>query len=358
MKIAMLHPGHAISTAWIYDGMVSALEDLGVEIHDIRLDRLISFSDSTLSGSEHSFEGEQGATKMMWAHHVGQQLAIVRVLETIISGAEVLVNICGKLWTPQNLGLLNLTPIPKVVMLTESPYEDDSQRRLLGAHDYATTNDKSSLDYLNAYAPTIYQPHAFDPGVFMPMDLQVKFDWSFIGTPFGNRKPILEALRSSPLAGYVFDQTDCEDENGKKVLSFVPQESACRVYNSTKVNLNIHRTEKYYGQGTYIQDAYSLGPRAFEIAGCRAFQLCDRSRPELAEIFGQSVATYGQPEEVPEAIAWWADPARDELRRDMATASYEIAQAHTYRDRARRLVNQLATWYNRPDWAEGLNDGD
>jgi hypothetical protein len=349
-----------LSTAWIYDGYESALEELGIEVMPVRLDNLISTASEFIEAKRSLFEGDQGASLEQWKMHLSQQLAIPRILECVVGGSDVLLNICGKLWSPQNAGLLDLTPFNKVVMLTESPYEDDSQIHIMQHHDFAFTNDKSSAVPLSAYRPTAYLRHAYDPDVFRYIEIERKhkYDYSFIGTPFGNRMRILKECAKLPLEAYVFNKViDVIDE--KDVIAYVPPESACRIYNQTKVNLNIHRGEKYYGRPEEIDagSAYSLGPRAFEIAGCRAFQLCDSTRPELMEVFGETVATYDQPECVAEAISYWADDARTKLRRDMAKASQEIALNNTYLHRAAQLVEQLAQWYNRADWLEGLQDG-
>ena len=352
MRVILVHPGHVLSTAWIYDGYYDALKDMGVEVQDVRLDKLLAFSHELVSSKRELFDGDQGGTLQSWKMHVGQQLAVPRIMECMVDGGEVMLNICGKLWSMQNLSLIGLLPIPKVVLFTESPYEDDSQIQQLLYYNSCFTNDRSSLELLDGVRPTAYLRHAYDPEVFMPVELPIKFDYSFIGTPFGNRRSILKALASTPsLTGYIFDRTT--DDEGS--VMFVPQAAAARVYNQTKVNLNIHRTERYYGNGEHIDAAYSLGPRAFEIAGCAAFQLCDNNRPELAEVFGDTVATYDQPEEVPELVRYWADDARAARRLEMARASYEIALRNTYAVRARQLVGQLAVWYNRPEWKESVN---
>ena len=362
LRIILVHPGHALSTAWIFDGLESAFEELGITVLPVRLDNLISTASDFIDTKQEQFEGHQGAGLYHWKLHLAEQLAITRIMECIVDNGDVMLNICGKLWSPQNLNLLNLIPFPKVIQLTESPYEDETQKYLLEFHDFAFTNDKSSAGLLSEYRPTAYLRHAYDPDVFryIELDRRQQFDYSFIGTPFGNRKPIIEACRQLPLKGYLFDKVvDEEDcEPGKTKIIYIPQESACRVYNQTKVNLNIHRTEKYYDRGEHIDagSAYSLGPRAYEIAGCRAFQLCDSTRPELKEVFGETVATYDQPESVAETVAYWADDAREVRRREMAHASWEIARGQTYYHRSVQLVEQLACWYNRPEWAEGLQN--
>src|SRR4030065_2941425 len=68
-----------------------------------------------------------------------------------------------------------------------------------------------------------------------------------------------------------------------------------RNYCGTKIRLNHRRTivgKDSAGEELHIDEAHSLGPRAYEIAACGAFQLCDGTRPELQETVGDSVATY------------------------------------------------------------------
>ncbi len=371
MKITLLHPGHAMTTAWVYDGYKKFLDAAGHSVLEVRLDKLIAFGSAMVESMPNKFEGDQGATSEQWKSHIAQQLSLIRIMECELEHPDVLLTICGKMISPQNYLLFNLIPGRKVVLLTESPYEDAAQRFYAQFYDFAFVNDQSSVEAIGEIVPAVYMPHGYDPEIYSktagsagaglffngdtrdPVGRKI-FDVSFIGTPFGNRKAILQALRYAPdLNPWIFDATTYEPEDGSgKQVVFVPPASAAECYHSTKVNLNIHRTEKFYGNGEHIASAHSLGPRTFEIAGCAEFQLCDDARPELLELFGDTIATYHQPEEVVDAVRYWADGARDSLRADMALASWEIAQKHTYQDRAARLVKQLAQWYNRPDWLE------
>lgn len=352
-KIALVHPGHAATTAWMYNGYKKYLERLGCEILECRTDKLISIAALMLDNAPTSFEGDQGATADQWKLHMAQQFMLIRIMEMQLQKPDLTLVVCGKLISPQNYMLLDMIPGSKVVMLTESPYEDGAQEFFAQFYDFATVNDRISVPVIGKWLPTAYQPHGYDSEIYFPDPREPELDVSFIGTPFGNRKSILTQLRyAQDLNPFIFDATVQKDEKGTPQVMYVPPDSAARCYNRTKVNLNIHRTEKFYETGDHIANAYSLGPRTFEIAGCGAFQLCDDSRPELREIFGDTVATYHDPAEVVEAVRYWADPARDSLRRDMGLASQQIALKNTYTDRALRLVNQLAAWYNRPEWAE------
>jgi spore maturation protein CgeB len=103
--------------------------------------------------------------------------------------------------------------------------------------------------------------------------------------------------------------------------------------------LNHHRTfvgvdgvEIHIAPGT----AWSIGPRAFEIAACGAFQLCDDTRPELAEVFGDTVATYSSAEDLRNQIGYYL--AHDDEREEMAWRSYCRVQGCTFEARAREIV--------------------
>lgn len=370
-KICLVHPGHALSTAWVYDGFYKYLSRAGCNILECRTDKLVSFASHLVESTPNKFDGDQGGTTEQWKMHIAQQLMLIRILECQVQKPDITLVVCGKLISPQNYYLFDLIPGNKVIMLTESPYEDSAQSWYSQFYDFAFVNDKSSLDVIGKVVPVAYMPHGYDADIYYPtagsasVDMHFNddsrdpvghkiYDVSFIGTPFGNRKQMLQSLRyAADLNPMIFDSTTYEPpEGGPKTVMFIPPESAAKCYHETKVNLNIHRTEKFFGNGEHIAQAYSLGPRAFTIAGCGEFQLCDDSRQELKDIFGDTIATYHDDSEVVEAVRYWVDPARDGLRRDMALASYEIAKNHTYQDRADRLVKQLASWYNKPEWLE------
>ena len=96
---------------------------------------------------------------------------------------------------------------------------------------------------------------------------------------------------------------------------------------------------------THIQPgaAYSVGPRAYEIAACGAFQLCDNSRPELKEVFGNSVETYQDADDLGEKMRYYIQ--HDDERADMAYHSWESMVGHSYVDRTQHiLIPTLERW--------------
>lgn len=375
-RIGIVHPGHAMSTAWVYDGMKTALDFLGCELTDCRTDKLIAFSTSMLESQRQVFENEQGANFDVWAKHVAQQLGIVRLMEMQnYNHPDLYYFICGRIFTKQNYELMDMLNLPKVVALTESPYEDDSQIAMLEHFDFAFTNDRISVPRLSAIAPTVYLPHAYDDDVFYPADhsgfdemgrsvghhrpslVKDSVDVSFIGTPFHNRKPYLDALKAMDIPQFIFDDPVKKDEEGRLSAVFVSPTEAAKVYHRSKICVNIHRANKYYGKEDLIDEAYSVGPRTFDIAGAGEFQICDNTRAELQDIFGDVVPTFGSVEEMVELVRYWSDDARTKERRDRGMAAHDIVAArHTYTHRAYQVVKQLSVWYNRPEWKESLEE--
>ena len=110
-----------------------------------------------------------------------------------------------------------------------------------------------------------------------------------------------------------------------------PNTELVKYYQSTKIALNHHRQTTTVDSDALISGK-SLGPRAYEIAACGAFQLCDTTRPELAEVFGDSVATYHDRADLMGKIDYYL--GHDAERVDMARAAYERVKPCSFYNRA------------------------
>jgi spore maturation protein CgeB len=112
-----------------------------------------------------------------------------------------------------------------------------------------------------------------------------------------------------------------------------------RWYNGAAIALNHHRTCIAAGDELqHITDgaAWSLGPRAFEIAACGAFQLCDDTRPELTHVFGDSVATYHDAEELRDGIRHYMQ--HPDTRREMAAEALRRVSGCSFAARAESVL--------------------
>ncbi len=216
-------------------------------------------------------------------HGIMKMASETIVIEALYHHADAVVIVCGLNFNPIGGWLLKRVGIPVVVVLTESPYEDESQATFVREVEASavTTNERLSA----AKYGWTYLRHAYDPDVHKPSppDLAYGSDVLLVGTGWADRQRWLEQVDwtgiqlrllgvwptmrpSSPLWPFY---TETLVEN-----SHLP-----RLYAATKIALNIHRGHPH---------AESLNPRAFEIAACGACQVTDY-RAELTDVFGDSV---------------------------------------------------------------------
>jgi spore maturation protein CgeB len=127
---------------------------------------------------------------------------------------------------------------------------------------------------------------------------------------------------------------------GRNSNALVDNNVLAQLYCGTRIALNHNRTirslEVATGEEVHIGGAWSLGPRAFEIAACGAFQLCDDSRPELAEVFGDTVATYSDAADLRRKAGYYL--THDSERQAMAEASYRRVQLCSFEQRAKQVM--------------------
>lgn len=352
MRIAVVRPGHAMSTLFVCEGMENGLKELGVDVAETKTERLISMQ-TLIVKQFWELYSKLGEDPNKIAVHAGLENVLSRLLYL---DYDLLFVVNGRLISPQIMNGFDKLPGPRVIWLTESPYEDEHQAWLADHFDFAFVNDRVSLETIGKITPSAYLPHSYDPETFLYVEREHERDVFFCYTAFNNRVPVVDALSSSGLNVLLPKAGTFTDDDGVTGVRYVPPERMALMYNTSKINLNVHRTEKLYGTGQTITEAYSLGPRAYEIAACGAFQLCDNTRPELAEVFGDTVATYDDPKDVVDVCRYWLDPARDGTRRDMGFASRERVAECTYTHRAAQVMKQLAEWYNKPEWLNGLGE--
>ncbi len=196
-------------------------------------------------------------------------------------------------------------------------------------------------------------PCAADPELHRPLEIGPGerrlwgSDVSFVGAGYRNRREGLRRFadfdfriwgndwnQPGPLAGFL-------QRGGRRVSS----EEAVRIFNATRVNLNLHSSAWCDGvdpQGDFVN------PRTFEIAACDAFQVVDQ-RAGLASVFaeGDGIAVATSMDEMRELTRHHL--ARPEERRaHAARARRRVLRDHTYEHRMADLVAALRTrWPER-----------
>lgn len=335
MRILLIFPGHGISTIDVAKGYEAALRELGHEVFAYNYHNSLLFHRIALD----AWKNENPAfefSKADWLR-LSSDMAIIEAVRFV---PEVVIVVCGFVLDRQTYQLFNNLRLPMVMILTESPYLDDEQATLMQwANARLTfTNEQRSVPYLSDFGPTCYLPHSYDPARHKPMRVngEHQSDVFFCGTMYEERSAIFDAVNwdgiDARIVGPVIDD--------REVKGGMVSEELIKHYNGTKIALNMHRTSMgvFDNRITHIEDgaAWSLGPRAFEVAGCGVFQLCDDSRGELQEVFGATVPTFRNSLELELLVRGYL--ADDAARQEVAALQHERVAPCTFLNRAQEIL--------------------
>jgi spore maturation protein CgeB len=198
----------------------------------------------------------------------------------------------------------------------------------------------------------LYLPLAAQPTVHQTLELsavdkrQFGSDLSFMGAGYPNRRKAFHNL-----VRFDFKIWGTEWE-GDAVLAPLVQrggarvssEDCVRIFNASKVNLNLHssiQAKQLVTGGDFVN------PRTFEIAACGAFQLVDR-RSLMAELFREGeLAVFERIEDLAPLIEHYlAHPEEREAIAQRGRA--RVLADHTYEARMGALIDFIAA--RRPGW--------
>lgn len=338
MRILIAYPGPAHSTYDVAAGYEKALRSLGHDVYGYPYHKWLGFYHETLT---HWASVNDGYTfsRPDVALHSSEHL----VIAAVEFKPDVVLIVSGSMLHGHACELIHNLSIPAVLLLTESPYEDELQASIArGGHIAHTfTNERLSVAALAALGvekPVTYLPHSFDPDVHRPTNENgYSCDVFFHGTMWPERKLLLDGLADLPfdvrLSGVALMHAD-----ESSVLVDNAELALC--YNGAEICINHHR--RFASRpGEYIpaQAAESIGPRAYEIAACGAFQLCDDTRPELVELFGHAVPTYADADDLRARIEYFME--RPDERRELASLARERVHGCAFIDRAREFVEPV-----------------
>ncbi len=340
MRILAVHPGPSFSVADVYDGWTAGFRNAGCEVLDFNLhDRLDFYTGATFCGKKLELdEAITLASKGLEAKCYEYEPDIVFVVS-----AFFLTDFQWKVWRRKNQ--------QTVVLLTESPYEDDRQVGLVERAEPTITliNDPTHLSrYRNGLRHVYYMPHAYDPARHRPSSTKPSRDFVFVGTGYPSRIEFFERMDwtdidvtlagnwrgladDSPLRPLLLhDETDHCSYNNETV----------ELYQSTKVSANLYRAArnpKLEANSAALGAGWSVGPREVELAACETF-FAREPRGEGDELFPM-LPTFTEPAELEQLIRWWS--SHDRQRKQAATAAHAAIQHRTFDAHVRRLLRLL-----------------
>ncbi len=195
---------------------------------------------------------------------------------------------------------------------------------------------KNALYLPMAALPSFHAPQALSLGEQKTFGADV----AFLGAGYPNRR-----LAFKPLTKYPnFKIWGTEWDGASQLMRHVQQggarvsaEDSVKIYNATKVNLNLHSSVQ---TSTVITEGDFVNPRTFELASIGAFQLVDK-RSLMAELFPEEMlATFESLDEMYAKVEYYLQ--NEEERHAMAQkAQVHVHTEHSYEKRMQCLLEYV-----------------
>ena len=339
MRILIAYPGPTHSTYDVTAGYEKALRALGHTVYGYPYHKWLNFYGISLKHWEEVYPGYVHNSNDT-ALHSSEKL-IIAACEFV---PEVVLIVSGTVLHAHAYKLLHNLNLPILLLLTESPYEDAVQAKIVdgGKPFHTFTNERLSVERLSVNGASVsYLPHSYDPDVHRPMETNSEHasDVFFHGTLWAERAELFNPLQRLPYNVRFSGVSVARMKDGEGAL--IDNENMAKLYNGAAICLNHHRTTKLLAEGEHIEsgEAQSIGPRAYEIAACGAFQLCDDTRPELWEVFGHSVPTYTDAADLVTRIEYFMGQPLE--RRRMADLARLRVQGCTFENRVQEFIEPV-----------------
>lgn len=230
-----------------------------------------------------------------------------------------------------------------VLLLTEEPYQRDSELDRAAHADVAVLNDPTHLDAFRQVTTAYYQPHSYRPSLHHPGPpvAEMRSDFAFVGTGYQSRIDFLEAMDLGGLdvllAGHWHNLADGSPL--RKFLAHADDEcvdnaQTADVYRSTRASLNLYRRE---ADRPELSAGVAVSPREVELAATGCFFLRD-PRGEGDDLL-RMLPTFTGPADASEQLRWWLD--RPGLRAATAAKARAAVADMTFTNAATRLLALL-----------------
>lgn len=340
MKILLVHPGASMSTADVWSGLKLGLTAQGHMVFDYALDGRIERAGQYLAYCWKKGGKRVGKPSSADILYFASEQVVARALRV---APDVVLVVSAMFLHPDVFVLMRRAGLRVAVLLTESPYDDERQARLLPYVDVAWTNERVSARALGVH----YLPHAWNPSVHrrttLAPDPTPSYDVVFVGTGFKERCDLLSATDWSGINLGLYGSWDLLGSRNplRQFIrgGYISNEEAARLYQRASIGLNLYRQSKGFGPSApRVTHAESLNPRAYELAALGCFTVSD-DRAEVREVFGDLVPTIAGPDDLSSTLRrWLADP---EGRRAVQQALPPRVAEHTWLQRAAVMTDHL-----------------
>ena len=348
MRVLVVASPHSFSTRDVYTGHLAGLRACLGEKNVVSYDLLRRFN-----------------LYVAWAQWMEEKHGIVpRELRPNILAAEPVfgaahyhevdaIYIVSPMYFPMSIvDLIRKDGFKVYAYFTECPYEDELWARGQAAHfDACFVNDRNSLSRFQSFNEHIaYLGHSYNPAVHHPGrgPAPGHNHVIMVGTGFKTRRRFLEEANweGIDLRLYGAMWAGLEDEEDWSLSScvrprLIDNQTTARIYRGASIGISMHRAERTYEAEDYIDqgEAYSVGPRTYELAACGLFQLSDE-REELHQIFDGTVPVYNSPAELERLVRHYLD--NPDERKALAGRQLEAVKPYTVERRMAQLLEYVA----------------
>lgn len=340
MRAMLVSSFHISSTRDVWDKAIVGLRANGVEVVPFDMMgrfALYSFLEDKMKRSKRELPRDWSAAMLSYEVLLGA--AVFHDCDWIV--------ITSPQHLPQQIPLMmRKVGLKTAALFTECPYEDTIHTPLTAsAFDAAFVSDLHSVGLFRSFCPVVeYLPHSYDPAIHHPPSDEGARDENivFVGTGYESRVKFMRDVEwpvRLDLYGWwpkEWLRYDAKLRKSLRSTATTSRDETAKIYRASAASFSIHREGRYIGVSESIMDgeAYSLGPRNWELAACRTFQLSD-FRPELADVFGDTVPMFETPQELGGLMKRaFAEPS---WRREMAHRQWEKAQPYSC-DRVMKTV--------------------
>ena len=344
MRWLLIHPGPSWSVADVFNGWSEALTGLGETVEEYPLDAALRFFNSALA--------ETGRTLPCGCREVRKYLdrdqASRLALDPILAAAsrfwpDVILCTSAFFMQPWLLEILRSRRHKIVMLMTESPYQDDFQLKVAQYADLILLNDPVNLAAYREIGPAYYTPHAYRESVHYPAapGSTPEYDLAFVGTGFPSRAAFFNQMDLAGLnvrlAGLWMDlpeDSPMRDWTAADADDCVDNPETAAIYRRSRTGINFYRVE---AEAAHEGEGVACGPREIEMAASGLWFARD-PRPESDELFPM-LPSYSGPAEASELIRWAL--AHPDERAEAAARARAAVAGRTFTEHARQLLRLL-----------------
>ena len=329
----------------MFNGWSEALSGLGEQVEEYPLDAALRFFNAALA--------ETGEVRACGCREVRKfldrdqaaRLAVDPVLSAAHRfGPDVILFVSAFFIPPWLLEVLRARGHTIVMLMTESPYQDDFQLKAAAYADLTLLNDPVNIGLYRDLGPAEYMPQAYRETVHYPPapGTEPEYDLAFVGTGFPSRVRFFHQMslaglnvRLSGLWMDLPEDSPMREWTATEADDCVGNDETAEIYRRSRTGINVYRTES---EGGHAGEGWACGPREIEMAASALWFARD-PRPESDELFPMLPA-FTSPAEASDLIRWAL--THPDQRAEAALKARAAVADRTFTEHAKKLLRLLS----------------